>query len=296
MTTRTKATHDARAVEVVKIMRDIIEPDDILLFGSRARGDWHGESDIDILVVADPGRDTAEKCARARRAGYRRARELYGDHIGIDMTRYSPEDFQYYLQAPLHLTYEVVQDGISMSDERTDYRNRYEELPPNNWPDVEQSFTNYQREILAAQVQLEAGMGYEEVGHDMQRALENTLNGFLSYLGHDDGGRNAWRRSHDLEELEHLIREYPQGRETLGEDPILTQVEYGTKELNEYASTITYEGIDEPMQDEWSVLDHIRALAGRMTDFIEEDAGRKLPVYTPPGTRPRRAHREALAS
>lgn len=38
---------------LVKIIRDVVEPDRIILFGSRAREDFSENSDFDIMIVID---------------------------------------------------------------------------------------------------------------------------------------------------------------------------------------------------------------------------------------------------
>jgi len=39
--------------KVIKAIREVIEPDKIILFGSQARGDAKSNSDYDILVIKD---------------------------------------------------------------------------------------------------------------------------------------------------------------------------------------------------------------------------------------------------
>ena len=165
-----------------------------------------------------------------------------------------------------------------MSQEPVENGGRYEEVAPNNWPDVEQRFTNYQRQILLADMALENGLGYEEVGHNFQRSLENAYKGFLSCLEYDDGERNDWKRSHSLTALQDIIRTFASGREILGGNDFSF--------LNEYAIDAPYEGIQEPLPDEAGVLALIKGVVGAMMRFVETDAGRELPRYHPPGPRP----------
>ena len=277
MTDVTTPNYDQRTLTVVQTIRDIIEPEDILLFGSRARGDWSDDSDIDILTIAQREPDTKRKYRQAMLAGRAKALEIYGYPVKIDLARYSPAAFQYYRQARTHLTYAAVKDGISMNREATGYGNQYGELEPNNRPDVEQRFINYQRQVLAAENNLDAGLGYEEVGHNMQRCLENALKGFLAYLEYDDGQNNEWQRTHDIGGLQNAVLTFETGRQILGDNNLSF--------LTEYAITIPYEGVHDPLPDEADVLTQIKDIVGKMMDFIAEDAGRDLPRYFPPGPR-----------
>ncbi len=273
----TTSNYDRRTVPVLETIRDIIEPADILLFGSRARGDWNDNSDIDILTIAEWQPDTKRKYQQALLDGQAKALEIYGHQVKIDLVRYSPADFEYYRQAKTHLTHSATREGISMTGEATGCGNRYPEPKPNRWPDVEQRFTNYQRQVLAAQNNLDAGLGYEEVGYNMQRCLENALKGFLAYLEFNDGQDNRWQQIHDIGLLQNAVMTFEPGRQALGSNDFSF--------LTDYAITIPYQGVQDPLPDEASVLDQIKETVQEMMRFVENDAGLDLPRYSPPGPR-----------
>ena len=52
---------DARALHVAKALRDATDVECVILFGSRARGDWTDRSDIDLMII-EP--DTSELIPR----------------------------------------------------------------------------------------------------------------------------------------------------------------------------------------------------------------------------------------
>ena len=270
--------YDERAMAVAQVVRDVIRPADIFLFGSRARGDWRDDSDIDIFTISESDADTKEKYRLGLQAGKAKALEIYGRPVKIDLVRYSPADFHRYRQARTHLTYAALRDGISMNHEPAGDGDRYPHTSPNNWPDVEQRFIKYQRQVMAAEVTLEAGLGYEEVGQHLQRSLENALKGFLAYMAHDDGQGNRWLRTHDIGVLQQAVEYFDDGRLILAGN--------GFSFLTEYAADVPYEGVQEPSPDETGVLSAIKATVGTMMEFIESNAGARLPRYTPPGPRP----------
>ncbi len=269
--------YDAKAILVARSVEQIATPDDIFLFGSRARGDWDEASDIDIFTIADSKPATKERHRRALKAGQDRALEIYGRPVKIDLVRYSPADFERLRSARTHLTYHALKDGINMNCEPAAHSGRYPEVEPDNRPDVEQRFINYQRQILAAEALLEQGLGYEEVGQQFQRCLENACKGFLAYLEYDDGAGNAWRRTHSLAALQAAIRTLPNGQRILGDADFAF--------LDEYAIDAPYEGIQEPLPDEYEVLESIKATVNAMMAFIAAASGQPLPTYTPPGPR-----------
>jgi predicted nucleotidyltransferase len=74
-----------------KIVRRIVKvakPEQIIMFGSAARGEMGPDSDLDILVVAacDHRRNTARKIRR----------ELFGIGLPIDIIVAKPEDIERY--------------------------------------------------------------------------------------------------------------------------------------------------------------------------------------------------------
>ena len=274
---KSATNYDAKAILVARAVDEIAAPDDIFLFGSRARGDWNDDSDIDIFTIADSKPATKERHRRALKAGQDRALELYGYPVKIDLVRYSPADFERFRPARTHLTHHALKDGINMNCEPAADSDRYPEVEPDNRPDVEQRFTNYQRQVLLAETILDVGLGYEEAGHNFQRCLENAYKGFLAYLEYDDGAGNAWRRTHSLAALQAAIRALPDGRRILGDADFAF--------LDEYAIDAPYEGVQELLPDEYEVLDSIKATVNAMMAYIATDSGQPLPTYTPPGPR-----------
>ena len=271
------ANYDAKAILVARAIENIATPDDIFLFGSRARGDWDDDSDIDIFTIADAEPATKERHRRALKAGQGRTLELYGRPVKIDLVRYSPADFERFRSARTHLTHHALKDGINMNCEPASDSGRYPAIEPDNRPDVEQRFINYQRQILAAESLLEQGLGYEEVGQQLQRCLENACKGLLAHMDYDDGAGNTWRRTHSITTLQETIRSIPEGQR------ILADADFAF--LDEYAIDAPYEGIQEPIPDEYQVLESIKATVAGMMAFIVADSGQPLPPYTPPGSR-----------
>lgn len=79
---------DDKAKEFVEKVRAKFKPEKIILFGSRARGDWLNESDYDFIIVSKKFEGT-DFIGRATRV----LRECYSG-IGPDLLCYTPEEFK----------------------------------------------------------------------------------------------------------------------------------------------------------------------------------------------------------
>ena len=90
--------------EIVRRIVDVIDPEKIILCGSRARGDEGGGSDIDILVIAESSEPR-----------YRRSAPLYGVLsdvlIGMDIVVYTPGEAEEWSGTPQAFVTTAVREG-----------------------------------------------------------------------------------------------------------------------------------------------------------------------------------------
>lgn len=104
-------THcDDRALQVALAVQEATGIERILLFGSRARGDYKTESDIDLLIVHAQDGQTAEQCRQVARDA---ARQLYSGPIGTDVILVSPELFASVQFGLNHIAAKAVKDGVT---------------------------------------------------------------------------------------------------------------------------------------------------------------------------------------
>lgn len=94
---------------IVKVIVDKADPEQIILFGSRARGDVNSGSDIDLVVVeAAPfgeGRDRRAEIARLYRA-------LASFDIPTDLLVYSSDEAEYWRDSPNHVLARALREGF----------------------------------------------------------------------------------------------------------------------------------------------------------------------------------------
>src|SRR5881409_4035064 len=83
--------------EIIHRLVEAVDPDRIILFGSRARGDARPDSDVDLLIIKDTDQP-----------GYRRAipayRALAGIGIPKDIIWRTPAEVQDWSQVPTYIT------------------------------------------------------------------------------------------------------------------------------------------------------------------------------------------------
>ena len=73
--------------KITASIKELINPKSIIIFGSYAAGDARSDSDIDLLVVDDSGRDKNSVALEISRA-------LFPRDYGLDLFVESPDDLQ----------------------------------------------------------------------------------------------------------------------------------------------------------------------------------------------------------
>jgi predicted nucleotidyltransferase len=81
-----KATLKAQIAHMVRRIVKEFDPEQVILFGSQARGDAGPDSDVDLLVVMDVQGSKLEKCLEIRSA-------LRDFLVPLDIMVTTPEDF-----------------------------------------------------------------------------------------------------------------------------------------------------------------------------------------------------------
>jgi predicted nucleotidyltransferase len=90
--------------DIVRRIVEMVQPDKIILFGSRARGDARPDSDIDILVIEE-----------STEPGFRRDAALYralaGLNAPVDVITYTPEEVSDWSAVPQAFVTTAVREG-----------------------------------------------------------------------------------------------------------------------------------------------------------------------------------------
>jgi len=101
--------------EVVRRILSVREVRSIILFGSHARGDAHGGSDLDILII-----ETENPLPRCDRAlAYRMALGNLERDFDIDILVYTLEELEDWSEVPNAFPTRAVREGRVLYEERS---------------------------------------------------------------------------------------------------------------------------------------------------------------------------------
>ena len=248
---------DPRACAVARAVAEAVRPDRVILFGSRARGDFRPDSDIDLLIVTGPGPVDRRAYQRTSAAAHHKVEQVYGEPMGVDLVHLSEDAFHDGRRARNHVAGQAVRDGFDANGDKVNYDNP----TPTNWPDIRQRIANAERELRVLNILVEGNADQEAIGFHAQQAIENALKGWISALDAD------YRNIHDLAELIAIIRRHPQESDT----PAGEQLTW----LTSYAVEYRYEGAQVQMDDRFALLAGttatVQAIIARIRTLAEPD-------------------------
>ena len=245
---------DPKARAVALAVYEAVQPRMVILFGSRARGDHHDDSDIDLLVITGKERADNDGFVRASGVAHRKAKEVYGYPVGVDVLHLTDAEFADRRRAKNHVAGQAVRDGVDQNGERLN--TRYEGEERDNRPDIRQRIANAERELRALKILIENNADQETIGFHAQQALENALKGWISAL---DG---TYRNTHDIGNLAAIVREFPDESDT----PAGEQLDWLTK----YAVEYRYEGARIAIVDRFELLSVVNDTVMAILDRIRE--------------------------
>jgi len=100
----TIAVDEGVLAEIVRRLVEEIHPQKIILFGSRARGEAHPQSDVDLLLIKPSSEPPHRRLAPAYQA-------LWGIPIPIDILWYTPEEVADWSTVSTHVTTRATREG-----------------------------------------------------------------------------------------------------------------------------------------------------------------------------------------
>ena len=213
---------DPTSLTIARAIQDAVQNSTIILFGSRAKGTHHEDSDVDILLIYN--KDHVAEISRAQRAAQaqmnRNPPKLKVDIVSMEAGR-----FHYCRRAQNHLAGQAARKGIIMAPEKLEYAGNYDDEYPVNWPDVKEKVLAAYRNIRTFEREFHHPEGEQEsYGFNAQQAVENSLKAWVSAAG------LTYSRIHDLNDMVGEILNHQTESATLAAEQLKKIMEYSTVE------------------------------------------------------------------
>jgi predicted nucleotidyltransferase len=98
--------------EIVRRIVEAVDPDKIILFGSRARGDNRPDSDFDLLLVKESSQPKHRRAVPAYLA-------LSGTRASVDILWRTPSEVEEWAHACNHVICRALEEGQVVYEKRT---------------------------------------------------------------------------------------------------------------------------------------------------------------------------------
>ena len=269
MALATDSKADPKAIAVARAVYDAVPLDSVILFGSRARGDYRSDSDIDLMLIHTE-RMSKEDYHKASVAAHDAIERIYDTRwIGVDLLTMPKSTYLRCRGGINHVAAQAARDGVDMNGDKQEYERDSESF---DWGDINQRVINTDRELITLEGLIEGNLPQEAIGFHAQQAIENILKAWISAVGLE------YRNTHNLEELLGIIRRAP--------DELTTPAGVELKWLTEYAVKYRYAGAVIEMDDPQMLFRLIDDAVATIYERIKTLTGvGELPRYTPPGQR-----------
>ena len=184
---REKSGFDQRALPVAAAAREKSGAEAIIIFGSRARGDYEeGRSDIDLILLQEdepdiPGKSETRRCAEALAA------EQYGSPVPVQLIWIKPAEFRRNRRYRNSVETRAAKEGIIMprnpeSYHRQEYEGESAETE-HQWTDYETRIEDAGNYLEGLKLFVERKMDDRMIGRQAHGALEHALKALIAAHG-----------------------------------------------------------------------------------------------------------------
>ncbi|MXZ42504.1 MAG: HEPN domain-containing protein [Caldilineaceae bacterium SB0666_bin_21] len=186
--------HDEHACRVAQAVAQVDGVKQVILFGSRARGDHRSDSDLDLLVVYESCRSSSDIVHPCRQVAKRASEGAYDHHVSIDIVPLAADHFAFMQHGLNHVAAHAAREGITPIGHR--YRSPSEpgepSLPEHRRRESMEQVLHARRHLTTLEILCNANPDHysqpEEwevsVGEYAQGALEHGLKAVIAAFGH----------------------------------------------------------------------------------------------------------------
>ena len=183
-----RANADPRAVAVAEAVHQRERPQATILFGSRARGDYHDKySDIDLLLVCDNYPDTGAELDAADFAAAT-IKAIYQRRVPFQLEYVCRQSFDAERPYINSVSTQALLTGVVMSDNPGEFTSQYADQPEGfprryNWPEYDGHIAAAEDDLAAFNVLVENNPIDRAAGYHAQQALEGALKAAIIACG-----------------------------------------------------------------------------------------------------------------
>ena len=198
---------DPKAIAVARAVQNAVQNDAVIvLFGSRARGDYRDNSDLDLMaLVPEPGTSPYSTSVGycIQQTARLLAQQEYGREMSVDVIEFDRRQFHYCRRAINHVACDIDKDGIPMSELPSDLGSAHEGEYRDNWLDTRERIRDTLDSFRSMHHDLNDG-AEKYLGRHAQETLEHCYKALIAALG------VAYQRTHNLRELEAQLAQLQQ--------------------------------------------------------------------------------------
>ncbi len=273
--TAASAGCDARALHVAKSLRDATDVECVILFGSRARGDWTDRSDIDLMIIEPEIPEVAQR-ESIERIARELAAEAYHDckYMPVGVVYLSRAEYERKSRHTLnHVARFARREGVAMPRNPADFPGNNPADDPNHSDEpmerrlrIADANTYYR----AMHTMMDSGITDKVVVYNAQQALEHAMKALISAQGH------AYAHTHELGTLAADIN---------ANDPnINLRLVSDLGQLSNFAGGNRYGPLQTPVSDYTDMANRVTDDLNRIYDEITKLTGENPWAMPPEGS------------
>ena len=232
MTTAT-VRYDANALALGQWVMRETGAEIAILFGSRARGDYRRDSDIDLLLV-HPRWDEIRR--RAREAATAKAESLYDRWMEVNLAWFTPQEFEHLRRTINGVAAIAIEEGFTMDGQPAgnEYGNDQEDYS-NEWSQTEQRCHHTRSHLHLFRGAIDLTAANIMIGQQAHQTLEHAMKALISASG------RRYPHHHHLVTLEQDTRRFDRGFTQSLESDLIA--------LNDYSGRLKYDETYLPLGD-----------------------------------------------
>lgn len=272
--THKHADADARALHVAKALRDATDVECVILFGSRARGDWTERSDIDLMIIEPDTSELIPRMGEIQQAAGELAKLTYQNFVDIDFVYLSRAEYERKSVHTLnHVARFARRDGAIMPRNPSDFPGNdsaddpdHSDEPMERQLRINDANTYYR----AMHTMMDAGLTDKVVVYNAHQVLEHAMKALVSAQGYE------YLHVHELDQLLAQIR---------ASDPGLNwQPASDLEQLNNFAGGNRYGPLLTPISDYTEMANRVTDDLNRIYDEITRLTGEDPWAVPPEGS------------